>query len=252
MGHLQTKFERASRTYESHSEVQREMAVRLVGLIPSHRPRTILELACGTGHLTLELARRFPAVPLMATDLSSGMLEQTRKKLEGVIESLELVQLDAAEVDRCHADLIASNALIQWFPELDTHFEKIRTALHPDGFYACSAFCSSNFPELNAILAAPPFEYRDFPGHTLEAALAAAKRAGLVVVQASEHVHPVLYTSVRDFLDMLKHTGAVRTPEKPFSRSRTLTLVRELEKLETREGFVATWKPWFLVLKKPG
>lgn len=251
MGHLQTKFERASRTYENHSEVQREMAVRLVGQIPAFRPRTILELACGTGHLTLELARRFPAVPLLATDLSRGMLEQTREKFDGVIESLELAQMDALEVDQCRADLIASNALIQWFPELDTHFAKIRTALNPGGYYACSAFCSSNFPELNGILAAPPFEYRDFPGHTLEAATAAALEAGLTVIHSSQDVHPVLYSSVRDFLDMLKHTGAVRPPEKPFSRSRTLTLVRELEKLQTPEGFTATWKPWFLVLRKP-
>lgn len=251
MGHLQTKFERASRTYENHSEVQREMAVRLVGLVPAFRPHSILELACGTGHLTLELARRFPAVALLATDLSQGMLERTQEKLGGVVESLELLLMDAHDVDQCHADLIASNALVQWFPELEEHFRKIRTALNPGGYYALSAFCSSNFPELNTILAAPPFEYQDFPGHTLEAAGAAAEAAGLDIVHRSQAVHPVLYPSVRDYLDMLKSTGAVRAPEKPFSRARTLTLMRELEKLQTQEGFTATWKPWFLVLRKP-
>jgi malonyl-CoA O-methyltransferase len=251
VGHLQTKFERASRTYENHSEVQREMAVRLVSLIPACRPRTILELACGTGHLTLELARRFPAVPLMATDLSEGMLLCTRQKLEGVVESLELACMDAAEVDLCRADLIGSNALVQWFPELDGHLRKVAIALNPGGHYAFSGFCNGNFPELNGILAAPPFEYREFPGHTLETAASAARAAGFEVLHQSQHVHPVIYPSVRDFLDMLKSTGAVRSPEKPFSRSRALTLLRELEKLSSQEGFTATWMPWFLILRKP-
>ena len=251
MGHLQTKFERASRTYENHSEVQRKMAVQLIAQIPAFRPRSILELACGTGHLTLELARRFPAVPLLATDVSEGMLERTREKLEGVIESLELTLLDAADVDRCRADLIASNALVQWFPDLDFHFAKVAKALPAGGCYALSAFCSSNFPELNEILASPPFEYREFPGHTLENASLAAQRCGFDIVHRSQQILPVLYPSARDFLVMLKSTGAVRTPEKPFSRERTLTLLRRLQAQQTQEGFVSTWKPWYLVLRKP-
>ena len=251
MGHLQTKFERASRTYENHSEVQRKMAVHLVCQIPPIRPRSILELACGTGHLTLELARRFPAVPLLATDVSEGMLERTREKLEGVIESLEMTLLDAADVDHCRADLIASNALVQWFPDLGFHFEKVAKALPSGGHYALSAFCSTNFPELNEILASPPFEYREFPGHTLERAQAVAGESGLEVLHASQEVLPVLYPSARDFLVMLKYTGAVRTPEKPFSRARMLSLVRQLQDRQTQEGFVATWKPWYLVLRKP-
>jgi malonyl-CoA O-methyltransferase len=251
VGHLQTKFERASRTYENHSEVQREMAVRLVSLVPPTRPQTILELACGTGHLTLELARRFPAVPLLATDISEGMLQCTRHKLEGVVESLELAVMDAAEVDQCHADLIASNALVQWFPRLEEHLVKVYRALHHGGHYALSGFCTGNFPELNAILAAPPFEYRDTPGHTLESASQAAQAAGFETLHKSQHNHAVTYPSVQDFLAMLKCTGAVRSPEKPFSRERTLRLLRELEDQSTQEGYTATWMPWFLILRKP-
>jgi malonyl-ACP O-methyltransferase BioC len=255
VGHLQNKFDRASLTYEEHSQVQKEMANVLVSLLPADfSPFSILELACGTGHLTAQLRTHYPSAGFVATDASSAMLEKARSKFPADA-SMAFERLDVLEgLGGRKADLIASAALVQWLPDLEAHFRAVAAALPDGGLYAVSAFCRSNFPELNAILAAPPFEYHDFPGHRLEDATTTAERAGFEIVGSIQHSATVPYGSARAFLAMLKATGAVRAPERPPSRTRATYLLRELERTAAREagrpGIVATWRPWYLILRK--
>lgn len=255
MGHLQNKFDRASSTYEEHSQVQKEMAQALVSQLPEDfSPTSILELACGTGHLTRQLRRRFPNSPILATDASAGMLEKARSKFRPD-EPLAFECLDVLEgMAGRQADLIASAALVQWLPDLGGHFQAVAAALPEGGLYAVSAFCRSNFPELNVLLAEPPFSYHEFPGHRLADAEAMAQRSGFEVVSSVQHSLAVPYASARAFLAMLKATGAVRAPERPPSRARAIFLLRELERTAVRgdglPGIVATWKPWYLILRK--
>ena len=257
MVHLQTKFDRASRSYEDHSQVQRRMAKRLAELLPdSLRPTSILELACGTGHLTERLTRRFPEVPLLATDASEGMIAVTAGKF-AASDSVRTARLDVlcdleSGLRRSRADLLASAALVQWLPDLRRHFAAVAEGLPRGGCYALSAFCKSNFPELNTLLEAPPFGYRDFPGHFLSEACATAEACGFEVRQAVQEDEVVVYPTARAFLAMIKGTGAVRPPEKPPSRERAVALLRGLEERLTDSGLPITWKPWYLVLQKSG
>jgi len=255
MGHLQTKFDRASRSYEDHSQVQRRMAERLVGLLPdSVQPTSILELACGTGHLTQRLNLRFPGVPLLATDASEGMVAVTAGKFAGsdtvCTKPLDVLDDLSLGMRQSRADLVVSGALVQWLPDLRSHFEEVWKGLAHGGCYGLSAFCRSNFPELNAILEAAPFEYSDFPGHFLFGACATAKACGFECLVALQEDEVVEYPTARAFLAMIKGTGAVRSPEKAPSRERAVALRRELENRTTSTGLAITWKPWYLVLQK--
>jgi demethylmenaquinone methyltransferase/2-methoxy-6-polyprenyl-1,4-benzoquinol methylase len=47
-------------------------------------PFRLLDLACGTGILTLEIARRHPACEVTGVDITEGYLEVARKKKEGM------------------------------------------------------------------------------------------------------------------------------------------------------------------------
>jgi malonyl-CoA O-methyltransferase len=233
--------------------VQREMARRLVACIPQEEPfpSDLLEIACGTGHLTRELALRFPGVPLLATDASNGMLERVRDKviLGHLPASLRTERLDVLEgLSQVRAGMLASGALVQWLPDLVGHFRDAAQALPSGGLYVLSGFCRTNFPELNAILEAPPFSYREFPGHFLADACRDAEVSGFDVVVSRQEEWVVEYPSAREFLAMLKATGAVRSPEKGMDRRRAAAL---LTGLDDGEGTAkATWKPWFLVLRR--
>lgn len=56
-------------------------AARLIELADGLHPLSIpyaraIDLGAGTGSLTYQLAARFPTLPILATDISPGMLEQ--------------------------------------------------------------------------------------------------------------------------------------------------------------------------------
>ena len=249
-----TRFGRAAGTYHESSPVQAAMAAHLSELAPrSSSPESILELGCGTGHLTRLLVDRFPEARCLATDLSEAMLEQAasgwdrdRKPTWAILDG-----------QRPHLpggifSLVASNALVQWFADLSGHFARCRELSTPDGLLLVSGFRQDNFPELDRILVAPPFSYPPGPGHDPETVREAADRGGWDVLFFSSEDWPETYPSARAFLSHLRDSGVNRPP--PAGRSlgraglRTL-LARLQEEAGCPEGIRITWRPWFLLAR---
>lgn len=249
------RFGRAATSYHASTPVQLWMAGRLLELLPSDlvRPK-ILELGCGTGHLTRLLARRFPASALVATDLSEPMLREA-----AAIWPQDLVRpawetLDARAPYRAplQPDLVASNALIQWFPDLAAHFRSIRSLSKPGTEYVVSGFCRDHFPELESILESVEFGYEPGPGHASDEAIEAAQREGWRALVVCEESKIESYPSAIDFLRHLKSSGANRPPPegRPLTRSRLQRLVDRLTReAASPHGISITWKPWFLRLE---
>ena len=71
----------------------RRIAARSTGGAPSE----ILGLACGTGDMSLELARRFPGAHLTGVDLTPEMLASARRKCAAEMR-MSFVEGDAAEL----------------------------------------------------------------------------------------------------------------------------------------------------------
>ena len=73
---------------------------RAVRIIAEHaRPRTILDVATGTGDLAIE-ALRLGADKITGIDISTRMLDEGRRKIErmGVSDRIELIRGDAARI----------------------------------------------------------------------------------------------------------------------------------------------------------
>lgn len=251
------RFDRASGTYEHVTPVQADMARRLAGLVPvDSPPARVLELGCGTGHLTRALLRRLPASEFVVTDLAPGMLAACARGLDELDSGrVELRELDARapRLDESF-DLVASSAVVQWFPDLASHLRACRALLRPGGRYALSGFCRDNFPELEALLSGPPWDFPDPPGHPLAHAEALALEAGFEVVLREEDAVELVYPSALEFLRSIAQAGASRAPRE--GRPLTRALLRGLlEAYDARHavpgGVKATWKPWFLLLRVP-
>ncbi|HJL43239.1 MAG TPA: class I SAM-dependent methyltransferase [Myxococcales bacterium LLY-WYZ-16_1] len=102
--------------------------------------RQVLELACGTGRLTLPLARA--GATIWGVDLSKPMLAQARAKRrnlpEPVRSRIHLVHGDMRTVDlgrRFDRVLVGLNGLMHMLedPDLEAALVRIRTHLEPDG-----------------------------------------------------------------------------------------------------------------------
>lgn len=262
------RFGRSAAGYQARAGIQARMAGALLDLWGERpAPEGVLEFGCGTGLLTRGLRERFPGARLLATDASAGMLEEARAALARETRAGEPAHPDFVEQDasglkppaqvvaaRAPYDLIAAGAMVQWFPDLARHFEFAGALSRPGGHYLVSGFGQGNFPELNALLAGPPFSYTRFPGHDPAAVEAAAARAGWDVsaLFAWEEVE-VLPTS-RQVLRMLQDLGSVRDPREGgrMNRSNLAWLLEEYEKRYAVEGGVSiTWKPWVALLRQP-
>lgn len=252
------RFDRAAAAYDRVTPVQKDMARRLAGLLPADfDPRTVLELGCGTGHLTRALLPHLPRSSFLVTDLAPSMLQACAATLPTLDRSrVRLGQLDgrAPELDEADVDLVASSAMVQWFADLDTHFAKVRDCLAPGGIYLVSGFCRGNFPELDAVLSRPPFAYGEPPGHFLTDAREAARRQGFSVELSEQDRIELAYPSALEFLRAIGQAGASRTPRdgKPLTRELLRELLARYEEVAglPEGGVRATWRPWYLVLRR--
>ena len=76
-------FSAQARAYDSVGAVQRAVAGRLAARIAARvsGPRNILEIGCGTGFLSAELAGYFPTADLCLTDIAPAMLACAQARL---------------------------------------------------------------------------------------------------------------------------------------------------------------------------
>jgi malonyl-CoA O-methyltransferase len=266
MNYHARRFDRAAGSYASQAAFQADMAGRLLALLPGDTADAadgpILELGCGTGLLTRLLARRFSAAPLLATDAAPRMVDEARSALAprsglgfAVCDASGAIPPPAPVAAPAPFRLAASNALVQWFPELERHLRWTAGLLAPAGFYLASGFDRANFPELNSILSGPPFRYGDFPGHPPSQLAATAAAAGLRLEALETERRESVFPSPRAFLEAIRALGAARRPreDRPMTRARLDLLLRTYqERYPSGGGVAATWAAWYALFRKPG
>ncbi|GAB1393189.1 hypothetical protein MASR1M60_13520 [Rhodocyclaceae bacterium] len=180
------RFDAAAGSYDAHSPAQRHAAQRLVehlvplGLPP--RPR-ILEIGCGTGHLTERLVRHFPGATIRATDIAPAMVAACQSRL-GANPHLRFEVMDGrrpASADfyerrpaRPHAfDLICGNLVAQWFDDLPGACARLAACLLPGGTLLLSLPGGETFREWKAAHTRHGFTAGTLPLPTPQACYAA-------------------------------------------------------------------------------
>lgn len=157
---VRQRFLRSAATYNQAALVQRDMAAALMEqlLLTSLRRDfgRILEIGCGQGLLTAELAQRLEWRELILNDLvpECAALAEALPRAEflgGDIEQLELPP---------KLDLIVGNAVLQWVREPERLLAALAAAGNPGCLLAFSVFGPENFRELRELsgsgLAYPP------------------------------------------------------------------------------------------------
>ena len=99
---------------------------------------TVVDLGCGSGEHTIELARRTAHGSAYGIDGSPAMIDAARKLLDAQPEDLRRrVSFELLDAPKFHADraftLIFSNAAFQWIRDQRALFAACRKALRPSG-----------------------------------------------------------------------------------------------------------------------
>lgn len=120
------------RTYEE--TVQDEMDVRLLERLRTvdwSGPRSVLDLACGTGRIGVWLQRRCPSAAVDGIDLTREMLEVARSR--GVYRTLGVADVTSTGLAAEAYDLCTQSLADEHLPELGPLYREVARLTRPGG-----------------------------------------------------------------------------------------------------------------------
>jgi trans-aconitate 2-methyltransferase len=185
------------RTYLRYADVRFRAGLDLIARIPANEYRTIYDLGCGTGYLTHVLAEKFPQAQVVGIDKSPEMLAKAKEQIpqprrrvrdakgapddsaerargilrpepqdDGAEERSKITWVQGDILSwrpRAPADLIFSNAALQWVPNHKTLMRALLEALRPGGVLAVQMpqhFASPSHIELKKLVQQPRWRSR--------------------------------------------------------------------------------------------
>ncbi len=123
-------------------------ALDLIAHIPIEAPKTIYDLGCGAGNVTEFLRQRWPDAVMTGIDMSPEML--ARAKLE--VPSINFIEENLATWSpKQPADLVFSNAVLQWIPDHRLLIPKIAAYVARGGVLAVQIPHNDSAPSTLAI-----------------------------------------------------------------------------------------------------
>ncbi len=213
---MKNNFDSHASSYDGHSQIQKEMAGTLFGCIRRVKANysSVFEIGCGTGHLSGLLATLKPD-KLYLNDISHNMLAVVKQKIHGYENEAEFIENDFEEYKfEKSFDLIASNAVMQWFKDLSTNFKKIFNALDKNGIFAFSIFTEGTFSELSESFREAykqtglPYQNHVLDFYSSDFILDKLEKSGLKVESFETAEYQSFYNNALDFLKELRSIGA--------------------------------------------
>lgn len=140
-------FSKSAKTYDKHAKVQKHMANNLLSYLPNENINSILEIGSGTGYFTNLLLKKYPNSKIDICDISSHMLEESKKKFSNKINKYILGDIETIKFNSKY-DLIVSNATFQWFNHLEDTVLYLKTLINKNSKIIFSTFGEKTYWEL--------------------------------------------------------------------------------------------------------
>lgn len=146
--------------YEKASAHQKEWGSAIIANLCLTGNERVLDLGCGDGALTSQIADLLPYGKVLGIDASQGMIDVAREK-EGRNLSFLLQDIDSLDFEE-EFDLIFSNAALHWVKDHERLLRKVRRALRGGGKirfnFAGDGNCSHFFRVVRESMEKPAFQ----------------------------------------------------------------------------------------------
>jgi tRNA (cmo5U34)-methyltransferase len=180
-----------------------EMVARLLEYLPPGA-RSLVELGCGTGNLSLELLARFPRATLSFVDASPEMIALTRSRIDRAITPTTppvgfLVQrFEELELPERPVDLVVSSISLHHVEDKARLYARVRSFLSSGGRF-CFADQMRGEPESNHRL-----NWERWLDFCRERGHCSSEEIESLVEHAAAHDH---YTTLTDHIALLSEAG---------------------------------------------
>jgi trans-aconitate 2-methyltransferase len=151
--------------YKAASAHQKEWGAKLIQELNLSGTERILDLGCGDGALTAQLAMLVPHGFVLGIDASRGMIEAARAHVAGNL-SFEVRDINEMNFEN-EFDIVFSNATLHWIKDHDALLENVHRALKSGGAlrfnFAGDGNCENFFSVVKEAIQLPQFS-RYFSG----------------------------------------------------------------------------------------
>lgn len=196
---IKNQFEKSMDKYNQNAVVQQITAEKLVAELAKIKKEfsNILELGSGTGLLTKEVVKKISFKSYCANDL----IDKSQKYLKDILPEFTFICGNAQRIKPAKKmDLIISNAMFQWFKDLEKVSISYKNILNKDGILAFSTFSPENFHEIKE-LTGLSLEYKPID----EIINIFAKN--YEILHTEEFKHTLTFSNPLELLAHMKSTG---------------------------------------------
>jgi len=202
----------------------------LLKLVTVKPGMNVIDLGCGTGELTSELARQLPGAVVFGIDSSEAMLKEAAA-FENNLLQFECSTIEEQLNSDQQWDLIFSNAAIQWVADHPTLFPKLIGRLKPGGQLALQIpdqQQNSTNRLLEATAEEEPFKSalqnwkRTSPVLTMEAYAQLLFENGSQSMTVYEKIYPLVLKDTDALFDWVSGTALIPYLEKLEGNTRQL------------------------------
>jgi len=215
-------------TYHRISDPLYDLGLAVLARLPLNGGETVVDLGCGTGRLTKELAARLPRGRVLALDRSANMLAvagpylamnagrdiSARGTWAGAHVSLVRADASALPLERS-VDAIFSTATLHWVLDHPRLFGSIHAALKPGGRFVAQCGGGPNVERLRGRVASllqeegfssarerfrNPWNFAD-----AETTATRLRDAGFIEVQTSIESTPIVQRDADAFREFIRH-----------------------------------------------
>lgn len=208
--HIKKQFEKSMNDYDKNAVVQDLMAskmiIELVKICDNFQ--NVLELGAGTGLLTKRISKQIKFQNFYANDI----VEKSKTYIQKVIPHANFLCGNALKIKPVKKmDLIISNAMFQWFDNLDRALDIIKLSMSKNGVLAFSTFAPSNFKEVTEITGLT-LKYK-----SKEEVIESLKKCGFEVLYCEDFYEEIKFKTPLELLAHMKNTGVNSLSEKVWT-----------------------------------
>lgn len=135
--------------YDQEGKFHPLQANSLLECVPIHQGNKVLDIATGTGLIAIPAAQKVGAAGhVLGVDISPGMLNQARKKIEALeLQNIELIEADAdyLNLSANTFDIIFCCSALVYLTDVEATLHNWYRLLKPGGIVAFSCFAETAF-----------------------------------------------------------------------------------------------------------
>lgn len=227
---VQRSFAAAALSYDGLAELQRRVGIELLSRFPlNSQSGVLLDIGCGTGFLSHQLAVSIIDHHLIALDLALPMLQTSRRNYPDMAAQYLCADAESLPLAAQSVAQIYSNLALQWAQDLEATFTGFKQVLKQDGRLTFATFGPSTLCELKSAWA----EVDDYTHvntfRSVDEIEGFLRAAGFRNICLDRVVYKSRYSSIQSLMRELKGIGAHnvnhgRNP-KPTTRSKLQQMI---------------------------